>query len=125
PARVSDRDPAVGKPASQRRARPALGPGRRRGKLNGLRQRLIGGYRRGWTILGIEWLEDARHPHRPLRIEAIGQLPPRAFARFLVIAGAPVLLPIILAPSLLLLDQLGLVRIEMDLVRIDPHTQLE
>jgi hypothetical protein len=60
-----------------------------------------------------------------LRIEAIGQLPPRPFPGFLVIAGAPVLLPIILAPGFLLLGQLGLVRIEMDLVWIDPHAQLE
>ena len=124
-ARIRNRHPAIGKRASQRCTRPAFQSARRRRKLDRLRQRLIGGNRRGWAILGIERLEGARHPRGPLRIEAIGQLPPRPFPRFLVIAGAPMLLPIMLAPGFLLLGQLGLVRIEMHLVRIDPHAQLE
>ncbi len=54
----------------------------------------------------------------------VGQLSPGSRIARRIVAGEPVLLPVVRAPLALVGRQLGLVRIEVDLVGIDAHAQL-
>ena len=128
-ARVHDRDPAIGHQARLRRVTPRLVALGQHDRWEQRRRRQRGaGRRRGRRPLGrIGRREDAHDPRSAARAEAIGDLPPRIGGRTrpvtLEIAGSPVLLPVVLAPRLLVCRQIRLVAVEMNLVRKDAHAQ--
>ncbi len=93
-------------------------------KRRRMRQRLVRRRGRGRTLRLVRGLERMENPRGALVAEAIGELPPGGLLRFDVVARAPQRLPRMHAPVALAAREVPLVRIEMDLVRVDPHAKL-
>jgi hypothetical protein len=70
-------------------------------------------------------LERLRDPRSTRRIEAIGQLSPGSFRALFVSRGEPGLCPEALSPLHLFVGQRGFVRVDVHLVGIHAHSQLE
>src|SRR4029079_14620900 len=79
--------------------------------------------RRSRPLRGVGRLELPGDPCRALGTEGVGQWRPGGAACALVVARARVLLPVVYAPVALARQQIGLVRVEMDLVGIDADAQ--
>ena len=106
-------NPVIRHQTSHRRMPPrgiaAIRDDRHRWELRCDGQRLAGRYDGGRALLRIGRLQHPRDPCRPLGAEPIGELAPCRGAGRLIVAGAPVLSPVVRAPLLLGGQQIGLV----------------
>ena len=127
-ARLHDRHPAIGHETREGRAPPrrllVVADDRDLRKRRRMRQRLARRRGGGRTLRLVRGLERMENPRGALVAEAIGELPPGGLLRFDVVARAPQRLPRMHAPVALAAREVPLVRIEMDLVRVDPHAEL-
>ena len=69
------------------------------------------GRRRRGALIGVGRLQEADNPRRAVGSKAIGDLSPCIGTRNRVGAGQPILLPIMLAPGLLVGREVGLVAV--------------
>ncbi len=122
PAGLHDRDPAIGQQPRLRRAPPR--------RILALfhdidaREARFGVDAVPATSRHVRRPQQPRDPRGTLRIVSIRELPPRILLRLRVVARAPYLRPVVLAPGLLGWRQLGLVRIDVNPVRVHAHAQL-
>jgi hypothetical protein len=117
--------PPLRQDARHRRARPRIRLRRDLRESNRGGQRLVVSDGGGGAAFGVQRPQHAGDPGGAIRVEALDELAPGRLARFPVIGGAPGLLPEVFAPDLLLLGQLGLVGVDVHLVRIDADAQVE
>ena len=120
--RGEDLPAAVGRRGPARRQQP-----RHRDPLRATRRAGVGELRcAGRRSLGdVGRRGRARDPGRPAGVVAIGQLLPRLPQGGVVDAGLPLGLPVTAAGVGLVCGERGVVRIDVDLVRVDAHPQLD
>ena len=121
---VAHHAPARRQHPRTRRTRPRASLCRRRGKRDRLRKRLILRDRFRRLLGRVERRERLRHPRRAMGIETFDELTPRAPACRIVGRRTPHLLPEVPAPDDLLIGQFRLVRVHVQWIGIDAHTQV-
>src|SRR5687768_5930947 len=75
------------------------------------------------ALFGILRFLMVGHPGRARRIETVRKLAPGALRSFLIISSTPTLFPKVTAPGLFVSRQIGFVRVDMNLVRVNPHAE--